>query len=142
MNIINLIPPSVFSFCALVGTYCLILAYQKRYEIEKVLANGVHTFGTVSDIWEDPSGKRGKAPVVDFVYPNGSYRHVSTTYTIPCNYHVGQRVEIWYKFYKSNQIAALADDKPGNLPNVLLKWGIVLCLLSYPLIIGRMMDLI
>lgn len=141
MNPYHFIPPSIVSFCAFVGTFCLIFAYKKRYEIESVLANGIRTFGTVVEIRKDPSGKEGEAPVVDFDYPNGSYRHFSTTYTLPCAYHLGQRVEIWYKFNKSNRIAALSDDKPGSLPKVLLIWGIVLCLLSYPEIIRRMITL-
>ncbi len=142
MYIFNLIPPSVFSFCALVGTYSLILAYQKQYEVERVLKYGIKTIGTVIEIRPDPSGKQGDAPVVDFDYPNGSHRYFSTKYTSPCNYRVGQQVEIWYKFYKSNQDVVLPDDKPGNLPKRLLITGIIFCILSYPILFGRMLDLI
>ncbi len=142
MNPYNFISPQVLGIVTLVGTYCLILSYQKQHEIQTVLSKGIKTTGTVVEIRQDPSGNSGDAPVVEFNYPNGSYRHYSTTYVLPCAYSVGQQVEIWYLFRKSNRTAALSDDQPGTLPKTLLKWGILLCLLSYPEIIRRMATLI
>lgn len=140
-NPYNYLSPYILSGMAFIGTYCLILAYEKQYEIEKILTKGIQTLGTVTELRQDPSGNVGNAPVVDFTAQNGSYKHVSTTYTYPSPYKIGQQVEIWYYHYKSINLAALADDKPGSLPKTLLRWGIVLCLLSYPEIIRRMITL-
>ncbi len=142
MNPYNFIPPQVLGIATLVGTYCLILAYQKQHEIQNVLSKGIRTTGTVAEILQDPSGNGGGAPVIEFDYPNGSYRHYSNTYVSPCAYSVGQKVEIWYLFYKSSQKAALPDEEPGTLPKTLLKWGIVLCLLTYPGVLLRLTNLI
>lgn len=135
------IAPYLLSAAAFIGTYCLILANDKQYEIEKVLKNGIRATGTVVEIHNDPKGEKGAAPIVEYTTQNGRHRHVSTTYTSPCNYRVGQEVAIWYKTNKTSRISALADDKPGNLPKVLLRWGIVLCLLSYPILLKRMTGL-
>ena len=142
MNLNPFIPQQLLGIVAFVGTYCLILAYQKQYEIPKVLSKGIKITGTVVEIRQDPSGNGGGAPVVEFNYPNGSYRHASSTYTSPCVYVVGQEVDIWYLFNKSNRAAALPDEQPGTLPKTLLKWGIVLCLLSYPEVIRRLISLV
>ncbi len=139
INPYDYLPPYVLSIFALVGTYCLIIAYQKEHEIEYVLKHGIRTTGTVTEIRPHRSGDGTEAPVVDFKTQNGSHRHFSSTYTLPCNYQVGQQVEIWYKTNKSNRIVALPDDKPGTLPTILFRWGIVLCLLSYPELIRRLM---
>ena len=141
MNPYNYLPPYILSGLAFIGTYCLILAYQKQHEIEKVLTKGIKTLGTVTEMRQAPFGNQGEAPVVEFTTQNGSYKHFSTTYTSPSAYKLGQQVEIWYYHYKSIRLAALADDKPGKLPKILLCWGIVLCLLSYPEIIRRMITL-
>lgn len=141
MNPYNYLSPYILSVMALIGTYCLILAYEKQHEIEKVLTKGIKTLGTVTEMRQDLLGNGGEAPVVDFTTQNGSYKHVSTTYTYPSPYKMGQKVEIWYYHYKSIRLAALADDKPGNLPKTLLRWGIVFCVLTYPEIIRRMLML-
>lgn len=142
MNPYNYIPPQVLGIMAFVGTYCLILSYQKQHEIEKILSKGIKTTGKVVEILQDPSGNGGGAPVVEFDYPHGFYRHYSNTYVMPCAYYIGQQVEIWYLFYKSNRAAALSDEQPGTLPQTLLKWGVALCLLTCPEVIRRMATLI
>ena len=142
INPYNYLPPYLLSVMAFIGTYCLIIAYEKQHEIEKILTKGIKTFGIVTELRQDPSSQQGVAPVVDFTTQNGTYRHFSTTYTLSSAYQVGQQVEIWYYHYKSIRLATLADDKTGNLPKVLLYWGVVLCLLTYPEIIRRMMMLL
>ena len=142
MDSYNYLLPYILSGMALIGTYCLILAYEKQHEIEKVLTKGIKTLGIVTEIRQDPSGIAGDAPVVDFTTQNGAYKHFSRTYAMPSAYKVGQQVEIWYYHYKSIRLAALADDKPGSLPKTLFQWGIILCLLSYPVIIRRLITLI
>lgn len=141
VNPYDYLPPYLLTIFAFVGTYCLILSYEKQHEIEKVLKRGIRTTGTVVEIRQDPSGNAGAAPTVEYITQNGRHRHVSTTYASPSPYRVGQQVEVWYKTNKSNRISALADDKPGNLPKKLLRWGIVLCLLSYPAVILRLKTL-
>ena len=133
--------PYVLSGLTLAGTYCLILSYQKQHEIERTLAKGIRTTGIVTEIRDDPSGKNGKAPIVEFNHPNGTYRHVSFTYRSPCIYSVDQKVDIWYRFERTYKYTALADDQPGKLPKIIWKWGIVLCLLTYPEIIRRLAGL-
>ncbi len=141
LNPYDYIHPYVLSGMTFVGTYCLILSYQKQHEIKRTLTKGIRTTGIVTEIRENPSGKGGKAPVVEFTYPNGTYRHVSFTYRSPCHYSIGQKVDIWYKFERTYKYTALADDDPGKLPKILLRWGIILCLLTYPEIIRRLAGL-
>jgi hypothetical protein len=117
------------------------LSYEKHHEIEKVLTRGIKILGTVTEIRQAPSGKEGEAPVVKYTTQNGIYAYFSTTYTVPTPYKMGQQVEIWYYHYKSIKLAALADDKTGDLPKILLRWGIMLCLLTYPAIIQRIITL-
>jgi hypothetical protein len=66
MNPYNYLSPYVLSSAALIGTYCLILAYEKQHEIEKVFTKEIKTLGTVTEMRQDPSGNAGDAPVVDF----------------------------------------------------------------------------
>jgi hypothetical protein len=138
MNLFDFLPPSVVGIAALVGTYCLILAYERQHAIENTLLKGQVAIGTVIEIRTNPDPAGGEAPVVDFNTPNGSHRHYSTTYLSPCAYKVGQKVQIWYKFYKSNRAVALPDDQPGKQPRVFFVCGVVLCLLTYPEIIRRL----
>jgi len=122
-NLFSFIPPQFFSVMALVGTYCFILAYEKQHCIQRVLKNGIETEGTVIEIRRNPSNlsSQEEAPVIDFTTPNGSHRHYSSTYTTTNTYKVGQKVQIWYKFYKSKREVALPDEKPGNLPKNLFR---------------------
>ena len=80
LNPYDYLHPYVLSGLTLAGTYCLILSYQNQHEIERTLAKGIRTTGIVTEFRDDPSGKNGKAPIVEFNHPNGTYRHVSFTY--------------------------------------------------------------
>jgi hypothetical protein len=66
MNIMNYIGPLL----SLVGTYCLILSYNKYYEIEHTIKNGKEAEGKVIKMREDPKHSlldkdyRERAPVV------------------------------------------------------------------------------
>jgi hypothetical protein len=148
MNLLSFIPASMISIFALVGTYCFILAYDRQHYIQRVLQKGIETEGTVIEIRRNPGSLfskvdgEGEAPVVDFTFANGTHRHYSTTYTTPCPYKIGQKVRICYLFYKSKREVALSDEETGNSPKILFTWGIVLCLLSYPEIIRRVLFLV
>ncbi|MCP1382788.1 DUF3592 domain-containing protein [Runella salmonicolor] len=130
---------------AFIGTYLLIIAYDKSKIVERVKSKGIKTVGTVVEIRQNPGelfGSKegeGQAPVVDFVTNNGSHRHYSTHYQTPCPYQVGQKVEVWYYFYKSIREVLLADEGAGTLPKTLFRWGIALCLISYPFLIKKLM---
>lgn len=130
---------------AFIGTYLLIIAYDKSKMVERVKSKGIKTVGTVVEIRQNPGelfGSKegeGQAPVVDFVTNNGSHRHYSTHYQSPCPYQVGQKVEVWYYFYKSIREVLLADEGAGTLPKTLFRWGIALCLISYPFLIKKLM---
>ncbi|NBB20786.1 hypothetical protein GVN20_15565 [Runella sp. CRIBMP] len=130
---------------AFIGTYLLIIAYDKSKMVERVKSKGIKTVGTVVEIRQNPGelfGSKegeGQAPVVDFVTNNGSHRHYSTHYQSPCPYQVGQKVEVWYYFYKSIREVLLADEDAGTLPKTLFRWGIALCLISYPFLIKKLM---
>jgi hypothetical protein len=129
---------------AFIGTYLLIIAYDRSKIVERVTSKGVKTEGTVVEIRQDPgplfgSGEsKGSAPVVDFVFPNGSHRYYSTHYQNPTPYYVGQKVEVRYYFYKSIREVLLADEDAGTLPKTLFRWGIVMCLLGYPFILKKL----
>lgn len=135
----------VMPLVALVGTYLLIIAYDKSKIVERVTSKGIKTVGTVVEIRQNPGelfGSKegeGQAPVVDFVTKNGSHRHYSTHYQTPSPYQVGQKVEVCYYFYKSIREVLLANEGAGTLPKTLFRWGIALCLISYPFLIKKLM---
>ncbi len=130
---------------ALAGTFMLIIAYDKAHLIERVRSRGIEAEGTVVEIRRNPGGLfrseegEGEAPVVDFTTQWGSHRHYSTNYVTPCPYQVGQQVKVWYYFRKSRREVALPDDAAGPLPGVLMRWGIVLCVLGYPFVVKKLM---
>ncbi len=130
---------------AVIGTYLLIIAYDKSKIVERVKSKGLKTVGTVVEIRQNPgplfSSKEGEgaAPVVDFLTNNGSHRHYSTHYQNPCPYQVGQKVEVSYYFYKSIREVLLPHEDAGTLPKTLFRWGIILCLIGYPFLIRKMM---
>lgn len=139
---------SLSGIIALVGTYCLILSHSKKNEIAHTLSKGRVAEGTVIKMREDPDHTPtdmdylGVAPVVEFRTINGLYQHFSTTYRKNSPYEVGQIVKIYYYNYKSRNEMALEDDEPGTLPQTLLKWGIILCSISYPFIIYKLLQLV
>lgn len=132
-------------YLAFIGTYLLIIAYDRSKIVERVTSKGMKTEGTVVEIRQDPgplfgSGEsKGSAPVVDFVFPNGSHRYYSTHYQTPTPYYVGQKVEVRYYFYKSIREVLLANEGAGTLPKTLFRWGLVMCLLGYPFLIKKML---
>jgi len=134
---------SIGPVLSLAGTYCLIISYAKSKEIDHIIKKGKTTEGTVIEMCDDPDDKpadmyyKGKAPVVEFKTPNGLFHHFSNTYKKNSHYEVGQKVTIFYYFYKSRREMALSDDKPGTLPNTLLKWGIILCVIGYPIVLSK-----
>jgi hypothetical protein len=129
---------------SLIGTYLLILSYDKSHEIEHTISKGKVAEGTVIELRDDPnhvdemSKNKSKAPVVDFHTVNGWHRHHSTTYRYPSRYEVGQKVKIYHYLYKSRHEMALEDDEPGTLPKTLLKWGILFCAIGYPILLSKM----
>lgn len=132
---------------SLIGTYLLILSYSKNNEIAHTLSKGRVTEGTVIQLTENPDDLdlmtklRAKAPLVEFHTNIGWHRYQSSTYKDPSPYHVGQKVQIYYYFYKSRREMALADDEPGTLPKTLLKWGIIFCAVGYPVLLSKMSGL-
>ena len=129
---------------SLIGTYLLILSYDKSHEIEHTIKKGKVAEGTVTELRENPdhsdlmSKLKAKAPVVDFYTTNGWYRHYSTTYKDPSPYEIGQKVKIYHYLYKSRHEMALEDDEPGTLPKTLLKWGIIFCSIGYPILLSKL----
>ncbi|MBL0024375.1 MAG: DUF3592 domain-containing protein [Saprospiraceae bacterium] len=121
------------------GAFLLILSYQKKHEIEHTIKKGKVTEGTVIEIREHQS--RGFAPVVEFKTQNGLYKHYSSSFRFSCRYFVGQKVKIYYYIYRSRREFALEDDTPGTLPESLLKWGVVLCLIGMPMLIIKVIGL-
>lgn len=122
---------------ALIGTYCLILANDKNRLPDRVRKNGKTAQGIVIETYKSQSDD-GFAPIVEFDYPNCNFRYASTTFQNPTPYKVGDIVTVWYDFYKSRREVALADDRPGKIVNTLFKWGLILCIISYPVVIYRM----
>lgn len=131
---------SMSGIIALVGTYMIIIGYTRNGFFENVRLKGIKTEGIVIALNQNPGsfygGEEGDgfAPVVEFTTINGTHRHVSTIYKNPTPYIVGQKVNIWYYSYKSRREMALEDDAPGDMPQNLFKWGILLCGIGYPLI--------
>ena len=134
---------SLGSIISLIGTFLLILSYDKSHEIEHTISKGRVAEGTVIKLRDDTnhvddmSKNKGKAPVVDFHTVNGWHRHHSTTYRYPSRYEVGQKVKIYHYLYKSRHEMALEDDEPGTLPKTLLKWGIIFCAIGYPIFFSK-----
>jgi hypothetical protein len=129
---------------SLIGTYLIILSHSKNNEIAHTLSKGRVAEGTVIALTENPDDLdlmtklRAKAPLVEFHTSIGWHRYQSSTYRDPSPYQVGQKVEIFYYFYKSRREMALADDEPGTLPKTLMKWGIIFCAVGYPVLLSKM----
>jgi len=128
----------IVPFFALIGTYLLILANSKQHLPERVKKRGIETEGTIVEIRKEGLEE---FVVVDFTYPNGSFRHISNKYVYPCPYKVGQKVRIWYYFNKSNREVILEDEGIGNLPSKLYRWGFIICIISYPFLIYKLFQL-
>ncbi len=143
MTIMKMNPNLMFPI-AIVGTFMLIHAYSASHLVERVKSRGIETKGTVIEIRQNSGSLfsvnegKGEAPVVNFAAQNGTYIHYSTNYTTPCPYKVGQKVKIWYYFYKSRREIVLTDDNAGRLPQTLFCLGIVLCIISYPFLIKKL----
>ena len=143
----NLLPYLIqmMPLVAIIGTYLLIIANDKSKMVERVKAKGIKTEGTIVEIRQNPgalfSSKEGEgeAAVVDFVTTHGSHRHYSTHYQTPCPYQVGQKVEVWYYFYKSIREVVFANEDAGSLPKTLFRWGVAFCLIGYPFLIRKLM---
>lgn len=134
-SILNIVP-----FFSLIGIYCLIISYQQKHQIEHTIKKGKLTEGTVVDMRSMPN--KGVAPVVEFKTVNGMYKHYSNTYRTVSSYKVGQKVNLYYFIYKSRQEFALEDDEPGTMPLTLLIAGIILCAISFPMVIIKMKGLL
>lgn len=147
MEILNGISP-YFSVLAIVGTYCIIIYYNRAQMPARVKKWGKKAEGTVVEIRRNPgplfSSQEGEgyAPVVDFEYPNGSHRHFSTYYQTPCPYQVGQKVELQYYFSKSIREVLMDGEENQPISPTLLILGIGLCLLGYPFIVIKLFDLL
>lgn len=147
MEILNSISPYL-SVLAVVGTYCLIIYYDRSKMPERVKKRGLRAEGTVVEVRRNPGpifGSQegeGYAPVVEFYYPNGSHRHFSTYYQTPCPYEVGQKVQLGYYFYKSIREVLLDGEENQPQSPTLLIWGICFCFLGYPFVVIKLLDLI
>jgi len=143
LNILGTLGPIL----SLIGTYCFILSYSKSHEIEHTINKGKVAEGKVIKMREDPEHSpadiayQGVAPVVEFKTANGLFQHFSTTYRKNSHYEVGQTVKIYYYHYKSRNEMALEDDEPGTLPKTLFKWGIVFCVVGYPILLSKLSGL-
>lgn len=140
------------SYCgvlALIGTYCLIVYHDTANMPERVRKIGRVAEGTVVELRRDPGAAdggvqgQGLAPVVDFEYAGGShrYRHMSVNYQQPCPFQVGQKVVVRFHFYKSIREVLLDGEAPPVAPRSLLNWGLVMCVLAYPLLAVRLLNL-
>jgi len=147
MEIINSISPYV-SILALIGTYCLIVAYDRSKMPERLRKRGQVAEATVTEILRNPgplfSSQEGEgyAPVVEFEAHGSIQRHTSTNYQQPSPHQVGQKVVVRYYFYKSIREVLIDGDEASTASPKLLVWGICLCLVGYPFIIIKLMDLI
>ena len=146
-NILNFISQYA-AIVALIGTYLIIMSHVRIHYYDKIRSKGRITEGVVTELipkdYHSTQASVAMAPVVEFIPDVGvsRFRYVSSTYQYPSPYQVGQKVKIYYKGFSGSKNSirevALEDDKPGNLPASLLRWGIVLCVISYPLIIWRL----
>jgi Protein of unknown function (DUF3592) len=145
MHTFNSVIAYLSPMLALAGTYMLILAWQKQHEIQHTIQNGQSTLGTVIELREKmEKSETGAAitkfaAVVEFQTGNGAYLHYSNTYHYPSRYHIGQKITVFYYIYKSRQEFALAEDTPGPLPGVLLKIGVLCCLVGYPFVFSKIL---
>ncbi|MEZ4942124.1 MAG: hypothetical protein R3D58_14690 [Saprospiraceae bacterium] len=130
---------------AIIGTFLLILAYDRKNLVERVKSKGIEAEGTVVEMRQNPGSLfsavegEGEAPVVDFTTDWGTHRHYSTHYMTASPYNVGQKVKLWYYFYKSRRDVALETDPIGILPPGLFRWGVLFCLLGYPFLLKKLM---
>ena len=147
MEILNSISPYL-SVLALIGTYCLIIYYDRSKMPDRVKKRGLRAEGTVIEIRPNPGpifGSQkgeGYAPVVEFETAWGNHRHNSTYYQQPCPFQVGQKVQVGYYFYKSIREVLLDGEENQPQSPTLFIWGICFCLLGYPFVFIKLLDLI
>lgn len=142
VKVIQFISPAL-GIIAFIGTYLIIISNAKKNEIRHTITKGNHTEGTVIEMnTKNENGIQKHAPVVEFHTANGYFHHKSNTYQNPSPYSIGKKVKIYYYIYKSRYEFALEDDTPGTLPGVLLKWGIIFCIVGYPAVFMRLLKLI
>ena len=141
-QIIQFISPAS-GILAFIGTYLIIISNAKKNEIYHTIPKGNCTEGSVVEMKsKEEKGLQKQAPVVAFNTANGFFHQKSNTYQNPSPYKVGQKVKIYYYIYKSRYEFALEDDTSGTLPGTLLKWGIIFCVLGYPIILMKLNALI
>lgn len=141
---------SISSYCtvlALVGTYCVIVYHDIARLPERVRRIGRVAKGSVVELRRDPGAAgvalqgQGLAPVVEFDHPGGRYRHLSVNFQQPCLFQVGQEVVVRFHFYKSIREVLLDGEAAPVAPRSLLKWGMMMCALAYPLLAIRLLNL-
>lgn len=82
-----------FGIFAFVGTIIGVIGTLVWLDTNRLTRDGVRTTGTVVDL----VGQRSLAPVVEFMTKTGEpQRYMSSTYSNPPAYDVGERVTLWY----------------------------------------------
>ncbi len=139
---------AISPYFTFIGSFLLILSYQKYTEIEHTKSKGLVADGVVLELRDEsgktvePTDNHPAAPVVEFRTDNGKYVHYSTTYQIPSPYKAGQSVKIYYYIYKSIHHFALEDDQTGSLPGRLFRWGVVFCAIGFPVLVIKLSHLL
>lgn len=86
---------------------------------------------------------KGDAPVVEYTSHNGNvYKYYSMTFRKPGTYAIGDKVDIWYKHYKSRRYAALQDDESERWPVLLIYIGVGLLFISFYFSFSKLQRLI
>lgn len=127
---------------AVTGALMMAWSWDQKTLTDRVLRKGIRTRGKVVELRDAPQRSvpfSAKAPIVEYTTHSGNtVRHVSSTYQSPSPYVVGQEVDIWYRYYKSQREAALADDRPGPAIDRIFRLGILLAVIGVLLILPRL----
>lgn len=121
-----------------IGTYLLILAHSKKHLPERVKKNGIESEGTVVEVRKNG---RNEYLVVDFAHRHGTFKHFSNEFASTSPFRVGQKVKLWYYFYKSINEVVVEGEDVGNLPAKFYRWGIIFCIIGYPFVLSKLIQL-
>jgi Protein of unknown function (DUF3592) len=118
----------------------LVIAYREWNTDYKIMHSGQVAEATVIGTYRKPrrTGETmtySEAPIVTFLGPKDTVvTFYATLFTTPCQYQIGQRVNIWY-LPENPQKATLGGKEAWLLPMIFGLFGIAMCLVFYPICI-------
>ncbi|MEZ4828358.1 MAG: DUF3592 domain-containing protein [Bacteroidia bacterium] len=126
---------------ATIGTVCAIIAWYNWRNTTHIMRHGVEVSGWVVENYPHPQWKKRYmyAPVVQFMDKNGEMRkYVSTTFTNPAEFQVGEQIKVWY-LEEDPEKVSIPGANYWLVPAVLGGFGLIFGLIGYPALIKALL---